>query len=138
MADTRATATATAEFEFIKPLGLYETEKPYRLYIAPPKAKPDLPDTNVVLKRVSDIPVHDVRGRESELSLDKQGFEFIKHDQVFTAFDDDDRVQKEFLPQVEETMRKHIPNAHRIFIYDSRVCFLVASISTAIGSLTLI
>ena len=114
-------ATLTAQFDFIKPLDLYKREKPYRLFLGKPEGAPDYNPTNVQYDRESGIPIHDIRGSEGEFTLERNGFEYIHHDQKFTAFDDHKRIVSEYLPEVERVLLKELPYAHRVFVYDWRV-----------------
>jgi hypothetical protein len=114
-------APVTAQLGFIRPLDVYAKEKPYWLFIGRPEHMPNLDLTNVKTDAVTGIPLRDVRGHEAEYSLDKHGFQYIKHHQTFDAFDDEQRIIDEYLPQVERTIRDSIPYAEKIFVYDWRV-----------------
>lgn len=114
-------ANTIAELSFLKPLDKYGEEKPYWLFIGKPKNAPDVDTTNVVTEFVK-VPIHDVRGNESEYALDKQGFQFIVHGHKFQSFEDEDLIVQEYLPQVEETIRSTIPGVDKVVIYDWRVC----------------
>lgn len=60
---------------------------------------------------VKQVHVHDMRGRESEFSLDKQGFEHHKHNIAFDAFDDTARTQAEYWPAVAEFLKdRYVPS----------------------------
>ncbi|EPE03631.1 hypothetical protein F503_01889 [Ophiostoma piceae UAMH 11346] len=100
-------ATLTAQFDFIKPLDLYKREKPYRLFLGKPEGTPGYNPTNVQYDRESDIPIHDIRGKESEFTLEKNGFEYIQHDQTFTGFDDHERIVSEYLPETRLERQNH-------------------------------
>ncbi|EEP78484.1 predicted protein [Uncinocarpus reesii 1704] len=113
--------TITAQLNFLKPIDSYKTEKPYWLFIGKPETAPDVDLTNVVTETVTDIPVHDVRGHEEKYSLDEHGFQFIKHNQTFQAFEDEERIKTEFLPQVEKVIRENVPYVERVLVYDWRV-----------------
>ncbi|OAA53931.1 hypothetical protein SPI_09138 [Niveomyces insectorum RCEF 264] len=111
----------SAQLDFIKPLDIYTKEKPYQLFLAKPKSRQDVDLTNVEVDTVPNIPLHDVRGREDDFRIDEHGFQYIKHDQTFRAFDDPQRVNDEFLPQVVKVIKDHIPCAERVHVYDWRV-----------------
>jgi len=110
-----------AQFNFLKPLDLYNTEKPYWLFIGKPDSDPKVETTNVVTNMVTGIMVKDVRGYESEFTLDKQGFRFITHNQTFKSFDDEEKVKTEFLPEVERIIKDHVHSTSRVLVYDWRV-----------------
>ncbi|KAL9124331.1 MAG: hypothetical protein Q9217_006331 [Psora testacea] len=113
--------TVTAQLGFIKPLDLYTKEKPYWLFLGRPEHMPDVDLTNVKTDTIAGIPLHDVRGREDSYSLDKYGFRFIKTNQTFQAFDNEQRIIDEYLPQAEKLIKNNIPYAEKIHIYDWRV-----------------
>ncbi|KAI0149944.1 hypothetical protein F4776DRAFT_603916 [Hypoxylon sp. NC0597] len=109
---------ALVQLRFLKPLEKYQNEKPYWLFVG----KPDGVDmTNVTLEAVSGIPIHDVRGEEQNYELDKHGFQFISHGLNFEAFHDDQRIEREYLPQVEEMILKNIPYAKKVFVFNWRL-----------------
>ncbi|KAL6881403.1 hypothetical protein J3F83DRAFT_722158 [Trichoderma novae-zelandiae] len=114
-------ATTMATLGFIKPLELYDNEKPYWLFLAKPDHRPDVELTNVQLDVITGIPLHDVRGHEDSYSLEEHGFQFIKTNQTFQAFDSEQRIIDEYLPQVEKVIRENIPYAEKIHIYDWRI-----------------
>ncbi|CAK7235401.1 hypothetical protein SCUCBS95973_009257 [Sporothrix curviconia] len=107
------------ELEFIQPLDLYAKEKPYWLFLANARDQPNLRETNVVETKVN-VPVEDIRGRESQFRLETNGFQYVKHGQTFTDFDDASRIVAEFLPQVQQLIQDHIPYAERVYVYDWR------------------
>ncbi|KAI0837551.1 hypothetical protein F5Y06DRAFT_270740 [Hypoxylon sp. FL0890] len=108
----------SVQLRFLKPLEKYQNEKPYWLFVG----KPDGVDvTNVSLEAVSGIPVHDVRGEEQNYELDKHGFKFVSHGIDFEAFNDDQRIEGEYLPQVEEMILKNIPYATKVSVFNWRL-----------------
>ncbi|OTA64111.1 hypothetical protein K449DRAFT_432627 [Hypoxylon sp. EC38] len=110
--------TPLVQLRFLKPLEKYQNEKPYWLFVG----KPDGVDmTNVSLEAVSGIPIHDVRGEEQNYELDKHGFQFISHGLNFEAFHDDQQIESQYLPQVEEMILKNIPYAKKVFIFNWRL-----------------
>jgi len=113
--------SATAQLGFIQDLDLYAKEKPYWLFIGKPRDKLDVEPTNVKLDTVRDIPLHDVRGKESQYNLEQHGFKFIKNHHTFKQFHDQDQIVADYLPQVEELIKRHVPYAEKIHIYDWRI-----------------
>lgn len=112
---------ATAQMNFIKPLELYNREKPYWLFLGRPDHMPDVDLSNVQTDLVTEIPLQDVRSREATFSLEKQGFKFIEHGQDFEAFDNEQCIIDDFLPQVERVIKDNIVYAKKVHIYDWRV-----------------
>ena len=66
------------------------------------------------------VVVHDARGREDEFSLDKNGFQFVKYPSVEKEFDDDERIQNVYYPEVEKLL-KEVAGAKRVFIFDHTI-----------------
>jgi len=64
--------------------------------------------------------VHDIRGHESEFSLDKQGFQFHRHTSAMTDFSDQDKIKAEYYPEVENLL-KSVTGAHRVVVFDHQV-----------------
>lgn len=52
------------------------------------------------------VSISDIRGREKEFTLDRQGFEVHKHDIKFDDFDNDERVKNEYWAAVAELMKE--------------------------------
>ena len=50
--------------------------------------------------------VHDVRGREADFSLGKQGFEVHKHNITFTDFADDDKIKSVWWSMVVDLLKE--------------------------------
>ena len=64
--------------------------------------------------------IHDTRGRESEYTLDKNGFQFVKHESKEKDFTDNERIEKEYYKEVEELLKKEA-GAKRVFIFDHTI-----------------
>lgn len=71
--------------------------------------RPDPPKswTNVVPDPCI-VRIQDVRGRENEFSLDRSGFEFLRHCSVVTDLFDERMVKELYYPEVQQLVRKHI------------------------------
>jgi hypothetical protein len=50
--------------------------------------------------------IHDIRGTEDEYSLDKEGFQILKHSSAEKDFVDDDQVRKVYHAEIEELLKK--------------------------------
>lgn len=113
-------SSTLVQLRFLQPRDTYQHEKPFWLFVS----KPDQAEmTNVVLESVTDIPLHDVRGNESSYNLDQNGFQFVTHEQQFTAFDSDEQIKTDFVPQVESLILKNIAYASKVHVFDWRVSF---------------
>ncbi len=91
-------------------------DQPPCRYVEPPEGKPS---TNIGLD-VQPAVVHDVRGSESEFSLDKNGFQFVHWPSVEKDFTNDDVIKEKYYPEVERILTE-VTGAKRIHIFDHTV-----------------
>ncbi|KAL4248818.1 asaB hydroxylase/desaturase family protein [Abortiporus biennis] len=61
--------------------------------------------------------IHDVRGRESDYNLDKNGFQFVKSQSEMKEFDNEDVIEKMYYREVEDLLKKEV-GASRVFVFD--------------------
>ena len=64
--------------------------------------------------------VHDVRGKEDTVGLDKTGFEFVKHKSEETEFIDEERIKNVYYKEVEELLKK-VTGGKRVYIFDHTI-----------------
>ena len=64
--------------------------------------------------------IHDVRGKEDTVGLDKTGFQFVKHKSSETEFLDEERIKEVYYKEVEELLKKEA-GAKRVFIFDHTI-----------------
>ncbi|KAF2682293.1 hypothetical protein K458DRAFT_444352 [Lentithecium fluviatile CBS 122367] len=64
--------------------------------------------------------VRDVRGKESEYTLDGNGFQFYKHTSEEKEFVDDEKIREVYYPETEALL-KEATGASRIFIFDHTI-----------------
>jgi hypothetical protein len=50
--------------------------------------------------------IHDIRGTEDEYSLDKEGFQILRHSSAEKDFVDDDQVRRVYHAEIEELLKK--------------------------------
>ncbi|KAI0769891.1 hypothetical protein C8Q74DRAFT_1448614, partial [Fomes fomentarius] len=84
--------------------------------VPPPPGKPD----TTVIEGPSPVVVHDARGREDEFSLDKSGFQFVKHLSTEREFTDEERIKKVYYKEVEELL-KNVTGAKKVIIFDHTI-----------------
>ena len=112
--------TEISSLQFIKWTDLYNTEKPYQIFIDLP---PSTPRTNVDFE-VKDVPFRDIRGKETSFELDTHGF-MMRHTEEVKGLDEDptaEFMEKVYLPSVENLVKKEVKGADRVKIFDWRVC----------------
>ncbi|KAI5120129.1 hypothetical protein M0805_001897 [Coniferiporia weirii] len=64
--------------------------------------------------------IHDVRGKEDTVGLDKTGFQFVKHASAETKFLDEERISTVYYKEVEELLKREA-GAKRVFIFDHTI-----------------
>ena len=103
---------------------IYTTEHPF-VYTLP--LQPGVPDTNVVLRTYTDIPIHDVRGRELEFSLDHHGFTYVRDEALrgFDNFESKQAIENEVLPAMKSLVKRVVEDAEGVFCFDWRVSKIV-------------
>jgi len=93
-----------------------DTEQPYIYVYEPPEGKPK---TNIGAEP-HDAVVHDVRGKEDTVGLDKTGFQFVKHVSEENDFLDEELIKTRYYKEVEELLKKQT-GAKRVFVFDHTI-----------------
>ncbi|KAF1809796.1 putative methyltransferase [Eremomyces bilateralis CBS 781.70] len=94
--------------------------RPYGYVEQPPEG---VPQRNYS-KEDHEVTIEDLRGRETDFTLDKNAFEVLANvpsATTYTTFDSDDEVEKVYYPEVEKLLLDSLPGAHRIFIFDHTI-----------------
>lgn len=112
---------------YYKPIG----DGPPRSYVAPAEGQLQ---SNVGQDPFPTI-VHDVRGRESEYVLDKQGFQFVHWPSAEKDFTDDEVIQNKYYAEVEALL-KEVTGAKRVHIFDHTIRWVFHSSITPMSLLT--
>lgn len=112
----------TATLKFLKWQSLYELEKPFQIFINIPPEASDQRTTNLVYEDVT-LPIKDVRGLKSQPNLDENGFMYCQHRTEFKDFNSREAVDKFYLPEIEQLLRKETEGVDRVFFFDWRVGF---------------
>jgi hypothetical protein len=104
--------TTTAELHYLK----RTAEKPTRYVMEPPQGVQQwngIDDPHMVM-------IEDARGRESEFTLDRNGFALIKAPSAVRDFYDPDEIKSVYYPEVELLLRNTL-EASRVFVFDHNV-----------------
>ncbi|KAI1175316.1 hypothetical protein F4777DRAFT_579152 [Nemania sp. FL0916] len=64
--------------------------------------------------------IHDIRGNESQYTLDTTGFQIFKHSSKEKDFLDDEQIKRSYYPEMEELL-KNITGASKVFVYDHTI-----------------
>jgi len=93
-----------------------ESEAPYNYVESPPEGQPK---SNITAD-VRPVVIHDVRGRENTVGLDKTGFQFVPHVSGEKEFLDEEAIKTRYYKEVEELLKKET-GANRVFIFDHTI-----------------
>ncbi|KAI0055917.1 hypothetical protein BV25DRAFT_1981241 [Artomyces pyxidatus] len=66
------------------------------------------------------VSIENLRGRESEASLDTTGFQFFHHPAKHTSFANDEEVEREYYPESIELI-KELTGASRVVLFDHTI-----------------
>ena len=69
------------------------------------------------------VPIKDVRGHESDYTLDKDAFKVVSNvsESAERDFTDDESIKKNYYPEVERLILDHVPGSNKIFIFDHTI-----------------
>jgi len=76
-------------------------------------------DRNYELREIN-TQVENLRGKEDQYTIDKNGFQFFKVPTAVTNFDDDERVQQEYYTEQAELIKK-LTGASRVVMFDHTI-----------------
>jgi hypothetical protein len=95
----------TTSMHFLAPLDLYRSEKPYSLRFDPDDS--NVPKTNIKLERYDDIAVEDIRGREAEFDLMRDGFTILRLDSAmaYDDFESESKIADIYLKEVADAVK---------------------------------
>ena len=94
-------------------------------YLAPTKERPrtytnDPPPgqpRSTVVSESHVLPIRNLRPIAASVSLDREGFDLVRHDTAVKDFYNDDEVKAVYYPEVVRAL-KHATGADRVFIFD--------------------
>jgi len=88
---------------------------------SPPKpAYVGRPETYVRPTDPHPATIHDIRGSESQYSLDTTGFQIFRHESREKDFVDDAHIKEVYYPEIEDILKKAV-GAHKVFIFDHTI-----------------
>ncbi|MCJ1295683.1 hypothetical protein MMC34_007247 [Xylographa carneopallida] len=106
----------TASLSFYSPPT--DGSAPYHYVEAPPAGQPQ-ENFGAVNHQV---PIHDLRGHESEFSLDRNAFDtFTNIPSQETAFTNDEHIKQVYYPEVEKLLLDTVPGAQRVLLFDHTI-----------------
>jgi hypothetical protein len=104
--------TVTSTLHYLK----RGTEKPTRYVAEPP---PGVPVWNGI-DDPREMTIEDARGRETEFTIDRNGFQLVKAPTVVRDFYSNEEVKRVYYPEVERLLRDTL-GASRVFVFDHGV-----------------
>lgn len=110
----------TGSLQFVKWQDLYLEEKPFMLFIDPPKDGKDNRTTNIVYES-RQVQFQDLRGREHLYDLDEHGFAYVHHQTDFQDYENLAAVETEYFAACSEILKNNLEGVDDIFIFDWRV-----------------
>jgi len=93
-----------------------DAEGPYHYVSDPPEG---VPKTNVTTEP-HDAVIHDVRGKEDTVGLDKTGFQYVRYPSKEKLFKDEEAIKTAYYKEVEDLLKQHA-GAKRVFIFDHTI-----------------
>src|ERR1700750_1613222 len=92
------------ELWFLQREDKHEAEKPYKLRYDPGE---DVPRSNCTNELVHQITVHDIRGREGDFTIEREGFTVSRLVTKLTPeeFDDDKKIQEVYYAELRELLK---------------------------------
>ncbi|RDL41262.1 Uncharacterized protein BP5553_01241 [Venustampulla echinocandica] len=92
---------------------------PFNFVETPPEGQPQRNYTDEDFQ----VPIHDIRGREDEYTLDKHAFKVVSNvpQSAEPEFVDDESIKKNYYPEVEKLILDHVPGSNKIFIFDHTI-----------------
>jgi hypothetical protein len=109
----------TTTLNYAKWLPLYEKEVPYQILSEFPG---EYMKTNLTFGPAPTAEtIHDIRGRESEFSLDCHGFQVCRQETELTNWTDKNAVETKYFAEMEQLLRRELKDVDEVFFYDWRV-----------------
>jgi len=117
-----ACGTVTGEISYLKRLEIYQTEKPFQLFIPVDENAPDPRSSNLEFETKKQTFV-DIRENLDDFSLDSHGFEVGMHPTALTLadFHNRDTVESLYFDEVKEILTTVESGYDEVFIFDYRV-----------------
>ncbi|KAH8596649.1 methyltransferase CmcJ [Bisporella sp. PMI_857] len=106
--------------KFLEWQTLYETEKPFQIFINIPEEAEDKRDTNLVFHDVR-LQISDARDLDQNLSIDEKGFVYRRYPTSVMNFTDRKMVEDAYLPEIEAILRRELDGVDRVFFFDWRL-----------------
>lgn len=117
-----AQGTVVAKLNYLKRLPLYQTEKPFQLFLPVDQNASDRRQSNLEFEGQETVIV-DIRPRLTKFTLDEHGFQILRAPTSLSpaSFQNRQVVESQYFNEVVEIL-KRIPDGYdQIFLFDWRV-----------------
>ncbi|KAJ5890972.1 uncharacterized protein N7473_007200 [Penicillium subrubescens] len=108
----------SAELTFYAPPA--DDSAPFNYVETPPPGQPKY-NYGSQTERIS---LTDIRGNEDSFNLDKDSFQTLRNipsATTYSTFDSETSIRETYYPEVESLLLKHVPNAHKIILFDHTI-----------------
>lgn len=109
---------------YLADLPLYKHTKPVQL--VPGFAENKEPH-NVELEAGPKETINDVRGREHEFTLERNGFQYLHYPTNVKDFTSKDALETDYLRECERLLRREVEGVDEVVFFDARVCGRITS-----------
>jgi len=92
---------------------------PFNYVESPPEGQPQRNFGDELHK----VKIHDIRGQESQYTLDEQAFAVVSGlpESAEKDFVDDDSISKNYYPEVEKLILDNVPGSNKVVIFDHTI-----------------
>lgn len=107
----------TATLNFFNPPA--DSAQPFNFVDTPPEGQPQRNFSDNPQKTV----IHDIRGREANFNLDNDALQIIQDvaPSKEAEFRDDQSIQDNYYPEIEQLLLKNIPGSNRVYLFDHTI-----------------
>jgi hypothetical protein len=112
--------SVAVKLKFLSWQQLYETEKPFQIFINIPPHVKDQRTTNLVYEDV-EVQIEDVRKNPKGFSLNGDGFQYVSHRTKVQDVSQRKVVEDQYLPEIERLLRQYVEDVDRVYFFDWRV-----------------
>ncbi|KAF7676171.1 hypothetical protein GT037_005676 [Alternaria burnsii] len=107
-----------ARFSYLQWQPLYETEKPFQVFSNISCSALEQRSTNLHFIDGEPQTIHDIRGRESEFGLDRNGFMIRKDEMREADLTTEEGFRRDYLPHIENMMKEHVADIDHMVCFD--------------------
>ena len=108
--------SVTTDLKFYKAPA--DGSKPFNYVESPPEGQPQRNYSDIDLS----VTIDDIRGQESSFTIDRNAFATLTTEpSTEKDFTSDESIKRNYYPEVEQLLLKHVPGAKRILLFDHTI-----------------